>query len=437
MSEQKQISVAKFKSKEALIGIVGLGYVGLPLMLRYNAIGYRVLGIDIDEDKVGKLNVGESYIEHIPAEKIAAARQSGFEATTDFQRVSECDALILCVPTPLNKYREPDMSFVINTTDALKPYLRAGQVVSLESTTYPGTTEEELLPRVQEGGLVVGESIFLVYSPEREDPGNPNFETRTIPKVIGGHTPACLEVGIALYEQAIDQVVSVSSTKAAEMTKLLENIHRAVNIGLVNEMKVVADRMGIDIFEVVDAAATKPFGFTAYYPGPGLGGHCIPIDPFYLTWKAREYGLHTRFIELSGEVNQAMPEYVLSKLMDGLNDSGKALKGSRVLVLGIAYKKNVDDMRESPSVEIMELIEAKGGVVAYSDPHVLVFPKMREHHFKLNSEALTAENLASFDAVVLATDHDKFDYELIKQHAKLIVDSRGKYRAPAPHIIKA
>ncbi|ANF26717.1 UDP-N-acetyl-D-glucosamine 6-dehydrogenase [Stutzerimonas stutzeri] len=437
MSQQKLASVAKFKNKEALIGIVGLGYVGLPLMLRYNAIGYQVLGIDIDEDKVGKLNAGESYIEHIAAEKIETARQSGFEATTDFQRVSECDALILCVPTPLNKYREPDMSFVINTTDALKPYLREGQVVSLESTTYPGTTEEELLPRVQEGGLVVGESIFLVYSPEREDPGNPNFETRTIPKVIGGHTPACLEVGVALYEQAIDQVVSVSSTKAAEMTKLLENIHRAVNIGLVNEMKVVADRMGIDIFEVVDAAATKPFGFTAYYPGPGLGGHCIPIDPFYLTWKAREYGLHTRFIELSGEVNQAMPEYVLSKLMDGLNDSGKALKDSKVLVLGIAYKKNVDDMRESPSVEIMELIEAKGGVVAYSDPHVPVFPRMREHHFKLKSEALTAGNLANFDAVVLATDHDKFDYEVIKQHAKLIVDSRGKYRAPAPHIIKA
>lgn len=437
MSQQKLASVAKFRNKEALIGIVGLGYVGLPLMLRYNAIGYQVLGIDIDEEKVGKLNAGESYIEHIPGEKITAARKSGFEATTDFQRVCECDALILCVPTPLNKYREPDMSFVINTTDALKPYLRAGQVVSLESTTYPGTTEEELLPRVQEGGLVVGESIFLVYSPEREDPGNPNFETRTIPKVIGGHTPACLEVGMALYEQAINQVVSVSSTKAAEMTKLLENIHRAVNIGLVNEMKVVADRMGIDIFEVVDAAATKPFGFTAYYPGPGLGGHCIPIDPFYLTWKAREYGLHTRFIELSGEVNQAMPEYVLSKLMDGLNDSGKALKGSKVLVLGIAYKKNVDDMRESPSVEIMELIEAKGGIVAYSDPHVPVFPKMREHHFELSSETLTADTIASFDAVVLATDHDKFDYDLIKQYAKLIVDSRGKYRAPAAHIIKA
>lgn len=436
-SNIQQAAIEKFKQKEALIGVVGLGYVGLPLMLRYNAIGYRVLGIDIDEGKVSKLNAGESYIEHIPAEKIAVASQSGFEATTDFTRVSECDALILCVPTPLNKYREPDMSFVINTTDALKPYLRAGQVISLESTTYPGTTEEELLPRVQEGGLVVGENIYLVYSPEREDPGNPDFETRTIPKVIGGHTPACLEVGIALYEQAIDRVVSVSSTKAAEMTKLLENIHRAVNIGLVNEMKIVADRMGIDIFEVVDAAATKPFGFTAYYPGPGLGGHCIPIDPFYLTWKAREYGLHTRFIELSGEVNKAMPEYVLSKLMDGLNNSGKALNGSRILVLGIAYKKNVDDMRESPSVEIMELIEAKGGLVAYSDPHVPVFPEMREHNFELSSEVITAENLSSFDAVVLATDHDKFDYEMIKQHAHLIIDSRGKYRAPAANVIKA
>ncbi|MGE6791796.1 UDP-N-acetyl-D-glucosamine 6-dehydrogenase [Pseudomonas guineae] len=432
-----QASIAKFASKEAVIGIVGLGYVGLPLMLRYSAIGFRVIGIDIDVGKVSSLNAGQSYIEHIAGEHVAKARSSGFEATTDFKRVGECDALILCVPTPLNKYREPDMSFVINTTNAIKPYLRAGQVVSLESTTYPGTTEEELLPRVQECGLTVGEGIFLVYSPEREDPGNPDFETRTIPKVIGGHTPNCLQVGIALYEPAIDQVVPVSSTKAAEMTKLLENIHRAVNIGLVNEMKIVADRMGIDIFEVVDAAATKPFGFTAYYPGPGLGGHCIPIDPFYLTWKAREYGLHTRFIELSGEVNKAMPEYVVGKLMDGLNNNGKALKGSRVLVLGIAYKKNVDDMRESPSVEIMELIEAKGGIVAYSDPHVPVFPQMREHHFSLSSEPLTAESLASFDAVVLATDHDRFDYELVRTYSPLIIDSRGKYRAPEANVIKA
>ncbi|MCO7570722.1 UDP-N-acetyl-D-glucosamine 6-dehydrogenase [Pseudomonas chlororaphis] len=437
MSNIKQASIEKFKSRQALIGIIGLGYVGLPLMLRYNAIGFRVLGIDVDQNKVNQLNAGQSYIEHIPASKIASARASGFEATVDFSRVSECDALILCVPTPLNKYREPDMSFVINTTDSLKPYLRAGQVVSLESTTYPGTTEEELLPRVEEGGLKVGENIFLVYSPEREDPGNPDFETRTIPKVVGGHTSSCLNVGVALYEQAIDRVVLVSSTKAAEMTKLLENIHRAVNIGLVNEMKVVADRMGIDIFEVVDAAATKPFGFTAYYPGPGLGGHCIPIDPFYLTWKAREYGLHTRFIELSGEVNQAMPDYVVSKLVDALNDECRALKGSRILILGIAYKKNVDDMRESPSVEIMELIEAKGAIVAYSDPHVPVFPKMREHHFDLSSVPLTADTVAGFDAVVLATDHDKFDYELIKSSAKLIIDSRGKYRQPEAHIIKA
>ncbi|MDZ4017829.1 UDP-N-acetyl-D-glucosamine 6-dehydrogenase [Pseudomonas sichuanensis] len=433
----KQGSVAKFNSREALIGIVGLGYVGLPLMLRYNAIGYRVLGIDIDASKTARLNAGESYIEHISADSIRAARESGFEATCDFSRVAECDALILCVPTPLNKYREPDMSFVIKTTEAIKPYLRKGQVVSLESTTYPGTTEEVLLPRVEENGLKVGMDLFLVYSPEREDPGNLSFETRTIPKVIGGHTPDCLEVGVALYEQAIDRLVKVSSTKAAEMTKLLENIHRAVNIGLVNEMKIVADRMGIDIFEVVDAAATKPFGFSAYYPGPGLGGHCIPIDPFYLTWKAREFGLHTRFIELSGEVNQAMPEYVVSKLMDGLNDRGMALKGSKVLVLGIAYKKNVDDMRESPSVEIMELLEAKGCLIQYSDPHVPVFPVMREHHFDLSSQVITAENLASYDAVIIATDHDRFDYDLIREHAALIVDSRGKYRAPEAHIIKA
>lgn len=427
----------KLKQKKGIIGILGLGYVGQPLFLRYADIGFKVLGFDIDVEKVNELNGGHSRIEHICDAKISQAIKSGFEATSDFSRVAECDALILCVPTPLNKYREPDMSFVINTTDMLKPYVREGQVVSLESTTYPGTTEEILLPRVTEKGFVVGEDIFLVYSPEREDPGNPNFETRTIPKVVGGHTEACREIGIALYEQAIDQIVPVSSTKAAELTKLLENIHRAVNIGLVNEMKVVADRMGIDIFEVIDAAKTKPFGFTAYYPGPGLGGHCIPIDPFYLTWKAREYGLHTRFIELSGEVNRAMPDYVVSKLMDALNDKNKSLRGSKILVLGIAYKKNVDDMRESPSVEIMELIQAKGAEVAYSDPHVPKFPKMREHSFDLNSVELTAATLSFFDAVVLTTDHDKFDYELIYEHAQIIVDSRGKYRHVNGKVVKA
>lgn len=429
--------VSKFENKSAVIGIVGLGYVGLPLMLRYNAIGYKVLGIDIDQSKVNALNEGKSYIEHISSDAIATAAETGFEATTDFSRSAECDALILCVPTPLNKYREPDISYVTSTVEALVPYVREGQVMSLESTTYPGTTEEELLPRIESRGLIVGENYFIVYSPEREDPGNPDFETRTIPKVVGGHTPDCLDVGKALYGQAIDQVVPVSSTQVAEMTKLLENIHRAVNIGLVNEMKVVADRMGVDIFEVISAAATKPFGFTAYYPGPGLGGHCIPIDPFYLTWKAREYGLHTRFIELAGEVNTAMPEWVINKLMDALNQAGKALSRSRVLVLGIAYKKNVDDMRESPSVELMEILEEKGATVEYSDPHVLDFPKMREHHFELSSVELTAESIASYDAVLLATDHDEFDYDLIKSSAQLIVDTRGKYREPAEHIVKA
>lgn len=433
----KNITIQKFKDKTAKIGIVGLGYVGLPLMLRYVDVGYQVLGFDIDDSKVQKLNQGQSYIEHIPAEKIAAARAARFEATTDFSRIGEVEAIILCVPTPLNKYREPDISFVINTTDAVKPYLREGQVLSLESTTYPGTTEEELLPRVEENGLQVGKNFFLVYSPEREDPGNPHFDTRTIPKVIGGHTPACLEVGQALYGAAIDKIVPVSSTKTAELTKLLENIHRAVNIGLVNEMKIVADKMDIDIHEVIHAAATKPFGFVAYYPGPGLGGHCIPIDPFYLTWKAREYGVNTRFIELAGEINSHMPEYVVGKTVHALNEHQQSVKGSKVLVLGIAYKKNVDDMRESPSVEVMELLRELGAEVSYSDPHVPVFPKMREHSFDLASEPFTAENLSRFDCVILTTDHDKFDYELLKQHARLIVDTRGKFLDKNPKIIKA
>lgn len=427
----------KLKARKATIGILGLGYVGQPLALRYAQIGYKVIGFDIDSEKVEQLNAGHSHIEHIKDADIAAANAAGLESTTDFSRASEADALILCVPTPLNKYREPDLSYVLNTTDSFVPYLRAGQVVSLESTTYPGTTEEELLPRVTSGGLTVGEDIFLVYSPEREDPGNSKFTTNTIPKVVGGHTPACLEVGKALYGQAIDHIVPVTSTKAAEMTKLLENIHRAVNIGLVNEMKIVADRMGIDIFEVIDAAATKPFGFTAYYPGPGLGGHCIPIDPFYLTWKAREYGLHTRFIELSGEINRAMPEYVFGKVVKSLNERRKALHGSKVLVLGIAYKKNVDDMRESPSVEVMELLRDAGAEVAYADPHVPIFPKMREHKFDLSSVAMTPETVASFDAVVLTTDHAKFDYDMIRANAQVIIDSRGVYRAPAENIVKA
>jgi UDP-N-acetyl-D-glucosamine dehydrogenase len=429
--------IGLLEDRRAVVGILGMGYVGQPLALRYAELGYKVIGFDIDAEKVADLNAGRSHIEHISDADIRRANAAGLECTTDFSRAAEADALILCVPTPLNKYREPDLSYVINTIESIVPYLRAGQVVSLESTTYPGTTEEELLPRVTAGGLTVGQDIFLIYSPEREDPGNAHFTTHTIPKVVGGHTPVCLEVGKALYRKAIDQIVPVSSTKVAELTKLLENIHRAVNIGLVNEMKIVADRMGIDIFEVIDAAATKPFGFTAYYPGPGLGGHCIPIDPFYLTWKAREYGLHTRFIELSGEVNRAMPEYVVGKVTKALNDRFKSLKGSRLLVLGIAYKKNVDDMRESPAVEVMELLRAAGAEVAYSDPHVPVFPKMREHHFDLASVALTPQAVASYDAVVLTTDHAKFDYEMVRTHAQVIIDSRGVYRTAADNIVKA
>lgn len=433
----KQQLLGRLAERTASIGIVGLGYVGLPLVLRYAEVGYKVVGFDIDQCKIDCIDQGKSYIEHIPAEAIMSAVTSGFEATTDFSRAVEVDALILCVPTPLNKYREPDLSFVLSTVDSLVPYLRAGQVVSLESTTYPGTTDEELRPRIESRGFTIGENVFLVYSPEREDPGNPNFTTRSIPKVCGGHTPACQEVGIALYGQVIDRVVPVSSTRAAEMTKLLENIHRAVNIGLVNEMKIVADKMGIDIHEVIRAAATKPFGFVPYYPGPGLGGHCIPIDPFYLTWKAREYGLHTRFIELAGEVNSAMPDYVIAKLSSALNDRKKAVNGSRILILGIAYKKNVDDMRESPSVFMMEKLRSQGASIDYSDPHVPVFPRMREHYFDLRSKSLTAEIIAEYDCILLATDHDKFDYELIKANAQLIVDARGRYLEPTGNIVKA
>jgi len=437
LREMKEDLIKKLENKTAVIGILGLGYVGLPLMLRYTDIGYKVLGIDIDQDKVDKLNQGLSYIEHISSAHIQESVAKGFEATTDFSRATQADALILCVPTPLNKFREPDLSYVIDTTEAILPFLRKGQVLSLESTTYPGTTEEELLPRVESSGLIVGKDIFLVYSPEREDPGNPDFTTSTIPKVVGGHTPDCLEVGIALYKSAIDNVVPVSSTKAAEMTKLLENIHRAVNIGLVNEMKIVADRMGIDIHEVIRAAATKPFGFTPYYPGPGLGGHCIPIDPFYLTWKAREYDLHTRFIELAGEVNTNMPRWVKAKITDALNQRGKPLKDSRVLVLGIAYKKDVDDMRESPAVELMELLRLKGALVEYSDPHVPIFPHMREHDFKLESVELTPEKIAEYDVLLLATDHSQFDYSMLKDNAKLIVDTRGVYLEKSDNIVRA
>lgn len=433
----KQQLINKMQDRSAKICIVGLGYVGLPLMLRYSEVGYDVFGIDIDQSKVDILNKGKSFIKHISSDAINEAVQKGFFATTDFSKAKEADALILCVPTPLNKYREPDLSFVLDTTESLIPYLREGHVMSLESTTYPGTTDEELKPRMEATGLKVGKDVFLVFSPEREDPANPNFVTRTIPKVCGGCTDACLDVAMALYGQVIDQLVPVSSARAAEMTKLLENIHRAVNIGLVNEMKIIADKMDIDIHEVVRAAATKPFGFVPYFPGPGLGGHCIPIDPFYLTWKAREYGIHTRFIELAGEVNSSMPEYVINKTMHALNDRTKSIKGSNVLVMGIAYKKNVDDMRESPAVEIMELLQEKGAKFDYYDPYIPKFPPMREHHFNMDSVKLDQETLAKYDCVIIVTAHDDVDYDLVAKHAKLIVDTRGVYPKSTKNVVKA
>lgn len=429
--------IDKLRKKDAVIGIIGLGYVGLPLLLRYVEVGYRVVGFDVDKEKVEKLRAGKSYIKHIDSGAIKLAVERGLVVTTDFSQAAEVDALIVCVPTPLNKYREPDLSYVINTIETLQPYIREGQVVSLESTTYPGTTDEELAPRIEQRGFVIGRSFFLVYSPEREDPGNPDFNTSTIPKVCGGYTAACLEVGEALYSSVVSRVVPVSSTRVAEMTKLLENIHRSVNIGLVNEMKVVADRMGIDIHEVIRAASTKPFGFVPYYPGPGLGGHCIPIDPFYLTWKAREYNVHTRFIELAGEVNSSMPEWVIGKTFEALNVALKPVAGSRILVLGIAYKKNVDDMRESPSVVLMSLLRERGAKVAYSDPYVPVFPKLREHYFDLSSVEITPESVSSYDCVILATDHDCFDYEMIQRDALLIIDTRGRYSEKLTNVVKA
>jgi UDP-N-acetyl-D-glucosamine dehydrogenase len=392
-------------------------------------------GLRHDQTKVDAIHAGKTYIKHIPDAAVAKGRDQGISATIDFSRAGEVDALILCVPTPLNQYREPDLSFVINTTESLLPYLRAGQLFALESTTYPGTTDEELKPRIEAQGLKVGEDVFLVFSPEREDPGNPNFSTQTIPKVVGGYSPACLEAGVALYSLVIDQVVSVSSTKAAEMTKLLENIHRAINIGLVNEMKIVADAMEIDIHEVIRAAATKPFGFVPYYPGPGLGGHCIPIDPFYLTWKAREYGLHTRFIELAGEINSDMPKWVVTS-WPTLNEREKSIKGSRIFVLGIAYKKILTTCAKAHG-ELMELLQAKGARIDYADPWVPVFPKMREHHFDLCSVDLTSDSIASYDAVLLATNHDVFDYDMIQQHARLIVDTRGVYLKQLANVVKA
>jgi UDP-N-acetyl-D-glucosamine dehydrogenase len=427
--------------REYTVGVVGLGYVGLPLVLRFGEVGFRVIGFDVDGVKVTQLNDGGSYIQHVPATRVQTLIGAGrFEATTDLDRLAEPDAIIICVPTPLTQHRDPDLRYVEKTADAVAATLRRNQLVCLESTTYPGTTDEIVLPRLEARGLRVGEDFFLAFSPEREDPGNAQFDTATIPKVVGGTTPDCLALATTLYAEAIKQVVPVSSTRVAEATKILENVYRAVNIALVNELKIAFERMGINVWDVIEAAKTKPFGFQPFYPGPGLGGHCIPIDPFYLTWKAREYGVATRFIELAGEINSGMPAYVVQRLMDALNERGKALKGSRVLVLGAAYKRDTDDSRESPGLEIMGELFHKGAKVDYSDPHLPRLPFVRKHKIDLASVALTESSLRQYDAVLLVTDHTRFPYDLIHRSASLIVDSRNAFRArnlTGPHVVPA
>jgi len=411
------------------IAIIGLGYVGLPLSLQFARSGVHVIGLDIDVDKVSALARGDSYIKHISPASIREQRDRGlFEASTDFARIRDVEAVIICVPTPLNKNREPDISYILDTGRAIGKHLRRDTLVALESTTYPGTTDEDLRAVLeQESGLVAGRDFHLAFSPEREDPGNPSSVVASIPKVIGGFTPQCLARAVALYAKAISNPVPVSSCRVAEATKLLENTFRSVNIALVNELKVVYQAMGIDIWEVIAAAKTKPFGFMPFYPGPGLGGHCIPIDPFYLTWKAREYGQHTRFIELAGEVNTAMPEHVIRVVTDALNDLGKSCKGSRVLIVGLAYKPNVDDERESPSYVLMDLLHRRGATVAYHDPYVPVIKLTREHpHWAgTKSTAWNREAIASFDAVVIATNHASVDYAQLAAWSGRIVDTRN------------
>ena len=433
----------KIKTKQAVVGIIGLGYVGLPLVLRFCEVGFKVLGFDTDAGKVERLNRGESYIKHIPSSRLAALlspREGAgqFAATHDLGRLGEPDVLIICVPTPLTSKREPDLSFVADTTRQIAACLRPGQLVSLESTTYPGTTAELLLPILGQK-YRVGEDFYLVFSPEREDPGNPAFQVNTIPKVVGGVTPACLAHGVALYSQVIDRVISVSSTQAAEMSKLLENIYRAVNIALVNELKMLCLRMGVDIFEVIEASKTKPFGFQAFYPGPGLGGHCIPIDPFYLTWKAREYDFSTRFIELAGDINTSMPYFVVQRVARALSDHHRALNGAKILVLGIAYKKDVDDNRESPALKIMDLLKQEGAEVSYNDPHIPRCAGMRHYpHFDLLSTPLDERALKESDLVLLVTDHSAYDYAWIASQARLIVDTRNAFKGiPGKHIYPA
>ena len=426
----------KIESKSSKIGIIGLGYVGLPLGLAFTAKGFNVLGFDLDENKITLLKKGKGYLKHIDEGKIKNAVSNGkLSATSDFSRLPEVDAIIICVPTPLTEHREPDMSYVKNTAKVVAEYLRKDQIVVLESTTYPGTTEELILPLLENAknsgkrNFVVGKDFYLAFSPEREDPNNPDYTTASIPKVIGGVTSQCLEVAKTLYDQVIVKTVPVSSPRAAEATKLLENIFRSVNIALVNELKMVFDKMGIDVWEVIEAASTKPFGFTAFYPGPGLGGHCIPIDPFYLTWKAREFELNTKFIELAGEINTYQPYYVVEKSMGVLNNFKKALNGSKVLILGAAYKKDIDDMRESPSLKLIEILRDRGAEVDYHDPLVPTLPPMRKYNYDMESVELTKKKLAEYDLVILSTAHSSFDYKLIAENAKIIVDTRNAFES--------
>jgi len=418
--------VERIRDHKALVGIVGLGYVGLPLAREFTRGGMEVLGFDVDPAKVKSLTAGKSYIEHLPNETIKEMVKSGrFSATTDFKRLGKPDCILICVPTPLTKMREPDMTYVEATARCVAKTLRKDQIIVLESTTYPGTTREVMLPILEESGLRAGKDFFLAFSPEREDPGRKDYSTKTIPKVVGGYDKDSLAAAVACYETAIDTVVPVSTCEAAEACKILENTYRCVNIALVNELKTLFDRMGVDIWEVIRAASTKPFGFTPFYPGPGLGGHCIPIDPFYLSWKARQYGMATRFIELAGEVNVGMPEYVINKLMYALNWRRKALKGSKILVLGLAYKKDIDDVRESPSLELIERLKYRGAKVDYNDPHVPKSHKMREHDLQMSSKKITAAMLAGYDVVLISTDHSSYDYQFIVDNAQMVVDTRN------------
>lgn len=433
----------KIDQRQALVGIIGLGYVGLPLVLRFAQVGFPVLGFDTDARKVECLNRGESYIKHIPARQLAELVKPGgkgrkFEATLDMRRLDEPDVLIICVPTPLTAKREPELRFVEHTARLIAATLRPGQLISLESTTYPGTTEELVQP-ILGAQLRVGQDFYLVFSPEREDPGNTQYQVSTIPKVVGGITPACLELGVALYSQVVERVIPVSSTRVAEMSKLLENIYRAVNIALVNELKMLCLRMGLDVFEVIEASKTKPFGFQAFYPGPGLGGHCIPIDPFYLTWKAREYDFSTRFIELAGEINTSMPYFVVQRVAEALNHYGKPLRGAQILILGIAYKKDVDDMRESPALKIIHLLQQEGAEVSYHDPHIPSCTGIRRYpDLHLTSTPLSTAVLQQADCVVLVTDHTAYDYDWLASEARLIVDTRNAFKGhPGAHIFKA